>query len=150
MRSSSICSQPLLRLYRSARISRSKRRPEPAPALRRHGAVGDSVSAKLSAFPLFARTRFATSARVKRTLAFVVASVIAAGFSQRLPAEQPTFTDANWINMGGILPANGKVYATAMDGSGNLYIGGLFTSVGGVFATNIAKWNGSSWSALDS
>jgi hypothetical protein len=37
-----------------------------------------------------------------------------------------------------------------VDGSGNLYIGGKFTIVGDVFATNIAKWNGSSWSALGS
>jgi hypothetical protein len=37
-----------------------------------------------------------------------------------------------------------------VDGSGNLYIGGNFTSVGGVPANNIAKWNGSNWSALGS
>src|SRR6185436_2496730 len=33
--------------------------------------------------------------------------------------------------------------------SGNdLYAGGQFTTAGGNAATNIAKWNGSSWSAL--
>lgn len=31
---------------------------------------------------------------------------------------------------------------------GNLYAGGEFTTVGGISATNIAKWNGGSWSAL--
>src|SRR5258705_8273993 len=60
------------------------------------------------------------------------------------------FTDANWISLGGIPGANSQVYAAVMDGSGNLYIGGGFTLVGDVIANRIAKWNGSSWSALDS
>jgi len=34
------------------------------------------------------------------------------------------------------------------DGSGNLYVGGYFTSAGGVAANNIATWDGSAWSAL--
>src|SRR5205809_5854530 len=50
--------------------------------------------------------------------------------------------------MGGIPGANGSGNAAVVDGSGNLYIGGSFTMVGEVFASNIAKWNGSSWSAL--
>jgi hypothetical protein len=37
-----------------------------------------------------------------------------------------------------------------VDGSGNIYIGGQFTIVGEGFATNVAKWNGSAWSALGS
>ena len=37
------------------------------------------------------------------------------------------------------------------DGSGPaLYAGGAFTTAGGVAANHIAKWNGSSWSALGS
>src|SRR5258705_9127541 len=60
------------------------------------------------------------------------------------------FTDANWISLGGIPGANSQVYAAVMDGSGNLYIGGGFTLVGDVIANRIAKWNGSSWSALGS
>src|SRR6185295_6402196 len=61
-------------------------------------------------------------------------------------AANPTFSDANWISMGGIPGANGAVRAAVVDGSGNLYIGGNFTIVGDVFANHIAKWNGSSWS----
>src|SRR5262249_22910409 len=113
-----------------------------------------------------------------------------------------TFSDANWISMGGIAGPDGQVGAAVVDGSGNLYIGGdfivafdvgangiakldgtrwsalgsgltgsspnvptvwalavvgsnlyaggNFTNAGGVAATNIAKWNGSSWSALGS
>ena len=62
----------------------------------------------------------------------------------------PTFSDANWVSMGGLPGANGVVAALVLDGSGNLYIGGSFTIVGNIFATNIAKWNGSSWQALGS
>ena len=44
---------------------------------------------------------------------------------------------------------NGNVvYALAVDGAGNLYAGGEFTTAGGVTANNIAKWDGSAWSAL--
>ena len=64
-------------------------------------------------------------------------------------AAHTPFSDANWISMGGSLPgADGPVYATAVDASGNLYVAGSFTVVGDVLATNIAKWNGSNWSAL--
>src|SRR6266404_2094531 len=56
----------------------------------------------------------------------------------------------NWSSLGSSLGANGPVYATAVDGAGNLYIGGAFTSVAGVTANGIAKWDGSSWSALGS
>jgi hypothetical protein len=48
---------------------------------------------------------------------------------------------------------NGKVLASTVfdDGTGPaLYVGGSFTSAGGVPAKNIAKWNGTTWSALGS
>jgi hypothetical protein len=62
----------------------------------------------------------------------------------------PTFSDANWVSMGGFPAVSGWVSAAAIDGLGNLYIGGSFTNVGNIFATNIAQWNGSSWSTLGS
>ncbi len=43
---------------------------------------------------------------------------------------------------------NSAVSELAVDGSGNLYAGGSFTTAGGVAANRIAKWNGSAWSAL--
>ena len=46
--------------------------------------------------------------------------------------------------------ANNLVEAAVVDASGNLYIGGAFTVVGDIGAKFIAKWNGSSWSALGS
>ena len=44
---------------------------------------------------------------------------------------------------------NDSVYALAVSGS-DLYAGGEFTTAGGSAANYIAKWNGSSWSALGS
>jgi len=60
----------------------------------------------------------------------------------------PTFSDANWISMGGFPGTDSAVRAAVVDGSGNLYIGGDFTAAGGVVANGIAKWDGSSWSDL--
>ncbi|MEX1275236.1 MAG: LamG-like jellyroll fold domain-containing protein [Bacteroidota bacterium] len=42
---------------------------------------------------------------------------------------------------------NGEVWALAVMGS-DLYVGGNFTTAGGNTVNHIAKWNGSSWSAL--
>ncbi|MCI0489543.1 MAG: HYR domain-containing protein [Blastocatellia bacterium] len=53
-----------------------------------------------------------------------------------------------WDDRFGLLGTNGTVFAIAADGSGNVYIGGLFTAVGHVLASNIARWDGTSWSAL--
>ncbi len=59
-----------------------------------------------------------------------------------------------WSLVGGTpgLSSSGKfvgvVQALAMDGSGNLFVAGTFDHAGSVFAQNIAKWTGSSWSAL--
>jgi hypothetical protein len=63
----------------------------------------------------------------------------------------PTFSDGNWISMNpGVPGADGPVSAAVVDGSGNLNIGGLFTIVGNVIASHIAKWDGSSWTPLGS
>lgn len=60
----------------------------------------------------------------------------------------PTFSDVNWVSMGGLFGANGPIYAIVADDSGNLYVGGDFTIVGDVFANRVAKWDGSRWSNL--
>ena len=44
---------------------------------------------------------------------------------------------------------NSAVFTLAVAGT-NLYAGGTFTQAGGSPATNIARWNGSTWSALGS
>ncbi len=46
--------------------------------------------------------------------------------------------------------ANGRVEVVTSDAAGNFYIAGNFTSVNGVPALGIAKWDGSNWSALGS
>ena len=40
------------------------------------------------------------------------------------------------------------VRALAVDGAGNLYAGGSFTTAGGVSAIRIAKWDGTAWAPL--
>jgi len=61
----------------------------------------------------------------------------------------PTFSDDNWVGIGGILPGlesfSDQVNAVATDSSGNVFIGGKFNVVGGIAATNIAKWDGVTW-----
>jgi len=57
----------------------------------------------------------------------------------------PTFTDADWNAISGV---DDWVNTMTADGAGNLYIGGAFTMVGNVAANRIAKWDGSTWSAL--
>ncbi|MCC6824116.1 MAG: hypothetical protein IT172_00005, partial [Acidobacteria bacterium] len=53
-----------------------------------------------------------------------------------------------WDNRFGLAGANNNVYAVAVDAAGNLYAAGAFTAIGNVTANRIAKWNGSSWTAL--
>ncbi len=59
---------------------------------------------------------------------------------------KPMKTNSTWSALGTGLPAICR--AIAVDGSGNIYAGGEFTTAGGVSANRIAKWNGTSWSAL--
>jgi hypothetical protein len=59
---------------------------------------------------------------------------------------------SNWSALGSGLGSGttgDRVFALAVSG-GNLYAGGWFTNAGGVSATNIAKWDGSSWSEVGS
>jgi hypothetical protein len=40
------------------------------------------------------------------------------------------------------------VFALAVDGSGNVYVGGRFATVGNMLANHIARWDGTNWAAL--
>jgi len=82
---------------------------------------------------------------MKRSLVSAFCCLLALGLTPNLPAQ--TFSDSNWISLGS--GVNGPVYALAVSGS-NLYVGGSFTTAGGVPATNIAQWNGSYWTNLGS
>ncbi len=59
-------------------------------------------------------------------------------------------TTQTWSALGsGISDTYGAVYAIALD-SNAVYVGGAFTSIGGVSANNIARWNATAqtWSAV--
>jgi hypothetical protein len=56
----------------------------------------------------------------------------------------------NWSVLGAGIVGNmtlGRVVGLALNGS-DLYVGGTFTNAGGVTVSNVAKWNGTAWSAL--
>jgi hypothetical protein len=61
----------------------------------------------------------------------------------------PTFTDADWLSLGGVEGASGDVYAMAWYQM-QLCVSGYFSAVGTTAANNIALWNGSTWTALGS
>lgn len=52
----------------------------------------------------------------------------------------------NWTLLG--TGMNGKINAVAVMQNGDVVAGGQFTTAGGVPASNIARWNGSSWVAM--
>lgn len=55
--------------------------------------------------------------------------------------------NVNWSPTFGVPGANGSVRSMLWTGT-DLYVGGTFTSIGGVSANRIARWDGSTWSAL--
>jgi hypothetical protein len=59
-----------------------------------------------------------------------------------------SYTPAGGSVLIGTGSASSKIHALALAPNGDLYAGGDFTSVGGVSANNIIKWNGTTWSAL--
>ena len=63
----------------------------------------------------------------------------------------PTFSDADWDGMNAMLATNEFVFAFAVDEySGQVYAGGSFTSIGGVPANRVARWDGNGWTNLGS
>ncbi|HWW00117.1 MAG TPA: hypothetical protein VNZ64_10520 [Candidatus Acidoferrum sp.] len=61
------------------------------------------------------------------------------------------YDGTNWYSMGGGIgyynSLSSYVYVLQLH-NGQLYAGGIFTNAGNVAATNVAVWNGSSWSSL--
>lgn len=55
--------------------------------------------------------------------------------------------DVYWDNRFAPQGVNGPVNAIAVNGN-DVYVGGNFTTAGGVVVNSIAKWDGSNWSAL--
>jgi len=61
------------------------------------------------------------------------------------PVLQKINSTFNWSALG--TGADNIVYTITVSGT-DVYVGGDFTTIGGVAANRIAKWNGSNWSAL--
>ena len=57
--------------------------------------------------------------------------------------------DEYWDSRFGPAEPNGEVDAIAVTG-GIMYVGGLFSTIGGIRASNIARWDGTSWTPLGS
>jgi beta-propeller uncharacterized protein DUF5122 len=82
----------------------------------------------------------------------MVASTTAGGNGANCVA---TWNGSTWSALGsglGYYPASlgvPQAFALATGGS-SVYVGGYFTSAGGISARSIAKWDGSAWSALGS
>jgi hypothetical protein len=63
------------------------------------------------------------------------------------PGEAPRFAplaapgDENWADNFISPGTSGRVYALALDGSGDLYVGGWFTTAGGKPSSHIARWS---------
>lgn len=62
---------------------------------------------------------------------------------------------ANWSAVGnaapGMFPSSGSTQVKALaEYGGMLYAGGSFTNIGGVTASRVAQWDGSSWTAMGS
>ncbi len=86
------------------------------------------------------------TARIGGASAFLLAVVVPLGRGQ-CPQWMPGF---GWPGVGG-LGVSASVDASIIydDGTGPaLYIGGGFTSAGEIAAQNLARWNGTSWSAV--
>ena len=77
---------------------------------------------------------------------FSIFSTTVAASDVDAPANQPC--SSGWDARFASLAPNGFVWSVASDSSGNMYVAGDFTSIGGVSANRIAKWDGTRWSAL--
>jgi hypothetical protein len=66
--------------------------------------------------------------RVAVFATFLIGTVLLGPSTTKLYAA--VFSDDNWTGMGEYAGANGPVYATVVDGSGNLFIGGAFNVIG--------------------
>jgi len=93
-----------------------------------------------------------------RALAVNGADLYAGGFFRSVGRVEANYIarwdGTNWSPLGsGVRGSNDfsttVVSAIAVSGS-NVYVGGNFTNAGGVSANNVAKWDGSGWSALGS
>jgi len=55
--------------------------------------------------------------------------------------------DENWDGSFGVSGADGPIYTIVSTGS-EIFFGGRFSQIGGIGATNVAKWNGTNWAPV--
>jgi hypothetical protein len=81
---------------------------------------------------------------------FIVSILLLTGFTHitHTSAENQDTGDDHWAGELTIAGFDTFVYALASDQQGNVYAGGDFTSIGGMPANHIARWDSSAWSAL--
>jgi hypothetical protein len=82
---------------------------------------------------------------------YIVTAVNSAGESNASTAASATVEPFEWSALGeGITDVSGHLYALAVDDDGILYAGGWFTFINADWkaANHIARWDGTSWSAL--
>lgn len=122
----------------------------PAPAVLVVGgrfAVGSMVDTSLASFDGTAWSALGAPPFVEvRALAVWNGQLVAAG-SSGLQYTIATWDGSAWAVAGITAGINSAVHAMAVF-QGELYVGGRFSSVNGVAANRIAKWNGTSWSQL--
>jgi hypothetical protein len=96
--------------------------------------------------------RFRLAAVSTTTRIFALALLIGSGFLGAVPAYPVQAATGSWSALGSGVDSSpdAVVYALAVDASNNVYAGGWFTVAGGNSADMVAKWDGSSWSALGS
>lgn len=63
-------------------------------------------------------------------------------------ANLAAWNGSTWVSITGSGSANGEVRSCVVDKEGNLYVSGNFTTINGVAANRIAKYDGSTWTAL--
>jgi len=83
-------------------------------------------------------------------ITFVLACLLAVATPLRTAVGQ---CPRQWVPESGLPGIDGAAYAMAVfddDGGDTLYVAGSFTIAGDIFAANIAKWDGSNWSAVGS
>lgn len=80
---------------------------------------------------------------------FTKANYRTTAIDPQIPVNYVTYWDGiQWQKMG--VGANNIVWCVAVAPNGDIYVGGAFTSIGGVACNRVAKWSSGAWSALGS
>lgn len=79
---------------------------------------------------------------------FRLSSILLLMITAAVVAPPAVLADGTWSSLGS--GTDGIVWSLAADTSGTLYVGGQFTTAGGITTNRVAAWNGASWSKVGS